>query len=383
MNFLGNKLTRRLLSAFMSFCMLGSLFAPNLLAQRYSQYYQGDSRYQGRYNDGYYNDRYDDGDWDSRGQSSQGQEPGRTVGGSLGMAAGLVGGAAIAHAVIGAAGIAAWGPLAVFLIGSAITVGGAFAGAKLFSHFGGKFTQALGRDNMWMMIGAAIGAVAAIALIPVAGPFVGAAGLIAKGMIGGIAGGVLGKLFAPQLETIATPRNLMLGVGAVVGGLGGGIPGAIAGAVGGYALGAIMDDHFFSQPGDSVSNYLPFGNRGGVRGITDSIADGWDRLTSWGRDKKDDATDWWDDNYHRDQRYDPVYRQSYEYGRGRSFGYDAPFDYSYQYDRPYAPTGMADYRDYRDESYRGAVNSAYNGQMSRDAYEEYMRRQRGYSAYGR
>ena len=227
-----------------------------------------------------------------------------------------------------------------------------------------------------MMIGAAIGAVAAIALIPAAGPFIGAAGLVAKGMIGGLAGGILGKLFAPQLETIATPRNLMLGVGALVGGLGGGIPGAIAGAVGGYALGAIMDDHFFSQPGDSISNYLPFGNNGG-RSITDSIGDAWDRLTDWGERGSDRVSNWWDDNYHRDQRYDQTYRHYYEQGRGRNFGYDAPFDYGYQYDYAYAPSSMAEAQTYRDEGYRNFMSS----DMDRGAYEEYMRRQRQYRDY--
>lgn len=331
---------RRALSTALTMIMALTLVAPALQAQQYYQggYYDQYQQGAGRY-DGYRNDAYGSGgnwrDWDDRGQASNGQEPGRTMGGSLGLAAGMVGGAALASAVIGAAGIAAWGPLAVMLIGSAITVGGAFAGAKLFSNLGGKFTEALGRDNMWMMIGAAAGAVAAIALIPAAGPFAGAAGLIVKGLIGGLAGGVLGKLFAPQLESIAQPRYLMLGMGALLGGLGGGIPGAIAGAVGGYALGAILDDHFFSQPGDSVSNYLPFGD-GGIRGIGDTLGNAWDRLTNWGQNRVDDTKDFWDRNYNRDDYYDPVYRQSYSNARGRNFGYDQPYDYGYQYDGYYA-----------------------------------------------
>lgn len=325
MNFLRKGLFRRMLSAVLSLFMLGSLVAPQLAAQAYN-----------RSQVGVHHNRYAGGDWDARGQHSEGQEPGRSIGGTLGLAGGMVGGAALAHAVIGAAGIAAWGPLATFLIGSAITVGGAFLGAKLFSNMGGKFTQALGRDNMWMMIGAVIGTVAAIALIPAAGPFAGAAGLIAKGMIGGIAGGVLAKIFAPQLETLATPRNMMLGVGALVGGLGGGIPGAIAGAAGGYVLGAVLDDHFFSQPGDSIRNYLPF--QGSNAGIGDSLRGAWDRLTGSAGNASDRVGDFWDRNYHRNQYYDPVYRQSYQYSSGRDFGYDSPYDYGYQTDYRYNGT---------------------------------------------
>lgn len=332
MNFLNHRSIRRVLSAVLSFLMLSSLIAPQLMAQpwRDGPYDDTWNAYNGGQNNGYLSDYYKGGRWDDRGQNSGGQEPGRTIGGSLGLAGGMIGGAALASAVIGAAGIASWGPLAVMLIGSAITIGGAFIGSKLFSHLGGKFTQALGRDNMWMMIGAAAGAIAAIALIPAAGPFAGAAGLLVKGMIGGLLGGTLGKLFAPQMEALATPRNLMLGVGALIGGLGGGIPGAIAGAVGGYVLGAILDDNFFSQPGDSVSRYLPWGDGNG-RNIVDKLRDAWDRVTDWGSDKKEDAEDWWDRNYWRDEAYSPTYQQSYSYARGQPFGYDSPYNYNYQY----------------------------------------------------
>lgn len=364
MNILKRRWIMKALCSVLSFLMVSSLVAPQLMA---GGYYRSDYRY----GDGYYNDRYENDtyrDWDRRGEESEGQEPGRTVGGSLGMAAGMVGGAALASAVIGAAGIAAWGPVAVTLIGSAITVGGAFAGAKLFSNLGGKFTEALGRDNMWMMIGTVIGAVAAIALITsTAGIFAGAGGLIIKGLMGGIAGGVLGKLFAPQLEALATPRNLMLGVGAVVGGIGGGIPGAIAGAVGGYALGAIMDDHFFSQPGDRLGNYVPFGG-GDSSGALNSIKDGWDRLMDWGSDKKDDAGDWWDRNYNRD---DPVYRRSYDMARGRD-SY-SPWDYDYQtygrYESDYRYNSRSDYRS----SYNDVLRSAQEGRRIDSRYYDSYR----------
>jgi hypothetical protein len=358
----------RALSAVLSFLMVSSLVAPQLLAQ--SRYRYGDTPDRRVMNDRYRDDGWRD--WDRRGQESSGEEPGRTVGGSIGMAAGMVGGAALASAVIGAAGIAAWGPAAVMLIGSAITIGGAFAGAKLFSSMGGKFTKALGRDNMWMMIGAVLGTVAAIALITTTGGiFAGAGGLLIKAMIGGIAGGVIGKLFAPQLEALATPRNLMMGMGALVGGLGGGIPGAIAGAVGGYALGAIMDDNFFTQPGDRLGNYLPFGggDKDTASGAMSSIKDAWGRLMDWGSDKKDDTKDWWDRNYNRD---DPVYRRSYDLARGNDRY--SPWDYDYQTSGRYQDQSWSWSRGSRDSynsSYRDALRGAESGRMSREQFERY------------
>lgn len=171
----------------------------------------------------------------------------RTVGGMAGLAAGSIGGAALASVVLGAAGVAAWGPLATAVIGASITAAGGFLGAKLFSAGGLALDRTLGPDATWMMVGAMAGTFAAIALLPATGVFAGAAGLVAKGVIGGVVGGTLGKLLAPTLESVATPRNLYGVMGGLVGGLGFGIPGAVAGAVGGYALGGIFGDHFFAD----------------------------------------------------------------------------------------------------------------------------------------
>lgn len=362
-----NKLVRRVLSLVLSFFVLGSMVAPKLLAQAPGT-------------DGYYQRAYGGqgfSDWDRRGRASSGQEPGRTVGGSVGMAAGFIGGAALASVVIGAAGVAAWGPLAVSLIGSAITMGGAFAGAKLFSNLGGNLTEALGKDNMWMMIGAVAGAVAAIALLPATGIFAGAAGLLAKGMIGGLVGGVVARLFSNQLEAIATPRNLMLGMGALVGGLGGGIPGAIAGAVGGYALGAIMDDHFFSQPGDSVGNYLPFDTNSGTS-IFDSLKNAGSNISNWLSGKKNSSQQWFNENYYGS--HDPYYQHYYQQAYQGSYGtpYYGQNQQYYQYDSAPAAQNYYQYRESQNNQYQNLRQQLIQGHGYVDpkAYDQY--RQNGW-----
>ncbi len=354
--------------------MMSSLVAPQLFAQ--GGYYQDYNR-----RGGYYIDNSIQGTLD-RGRASDGTESGRTVGGTVGMAAGMAGGAALAAAGMAAAGITAatWGPMAMLLIGSAAVVTGGFAGGKLFSHLGGKLTASLGRDNLWMMMGAAAGAIAAIALLGVAGPFAAAGGLVLKGVIGAVVGGTIGKLFAPQLEALATPRVMMMGLGALVGGLGGGISGAIVGGVSGYAMGSIVDDHFFSQPGDSFANYLPFGG-GGVGNITDKLKDSWARLTDWGAGKRQDSREWWDDNYHRNQQYDPVFQQTYQMARGQS--YDSPWDYQYQSQgQYYAPSNDYGQRvNDRNQAYQNFMSGARNGDFR--GYEQYRVNQGAVQDYRR
>lgn len=318
--------------------ILATTLAPAVEAQGYQ--YPGQYPGQGQYPDQYQGQyprqpyppsssgRYPSG-WDARGEASRGGEMGRTVGGTVGLAAGMLGGAALASAVVSAGAVAAMGPLAVILIGSAITLGGGFVGSKLLSHGGQKLTEMLGKQNTWMMIGAVAGTIAALALIPALGPFAGAGGLVVKGLIGGVVGGVLGRLFSNQLEALATPRNLMTGIGGVLGGLAGGIPGAVAGAAGGFALGSILDDHFFAKPGDSINNYLPIDEAGRL----------WDRVTDAGRDVRDwtsnrmqDGRDMWNDNWYENQYNDPYYQHGYQYAyadTGRAYGPDTMSPTSY------------------------------------------------------
>ena len=68
--------------------------------------------------------------------NGSGQGLGRTLGGAAGIAAGSFGGAALASAVIKSAGVAAMGPIAPILVGTAITAGGAFLGGKILPHGG-------------------------------------------------------------------------------------------------------------------------------------------------------------------------------------------------------------------------------------------------------
>jgi hypothetical protein len=185
-----------------------------------------------------------------------GEGLGRTLGGAAGIAAGSFGGAALASAVIKSAGVAAMGPIAPILVGTAITAGGAFLGAKLLSHGGSWMDSALGPDMTWTLVGGIAGSVAGFALLPALGPFAGPAGRVIGAALGGVAGGVLGKIFAPHLQRFATTKTIYGATGALLGGVGFGIPGALMGAVGGYALGSIFNKNFFSEPGSSLTGDL-------------------------------------------------------------------------------------------------------------------------------
>ena len=184
--------------------------------------------------------------------NGDGEGLGRTLGGAAGIAAGSFGGAALASAVIKSAGVAAMGPIAPILVGTAITAGGAFVGAKLLSHGGSWMDSALGPDMTWTLVGGVAGSVAGFALLPALGPFAGPAGRVIGAALGGVAGGLLGKMFAPTLQRFATTKSIYGATGALLGGAGFGIPGAIMGAVGGYALGSIFDKNFFATPGSSL-----------------------------------------------------------------------------------------------------------------------------------
>ena len=171
----------------------------------------------------------------------------RTLGGAAGLAAGSMAGAAISSAVIGAAGIASMPAIVPLLCSTAIVGASAWTGAKVFSKLGLALDRAAGPKAVWMMLGASLGAVAALALIPAVGPFVGTAGLICKGLLGGVVGGTLFGLLHKQLDYVATPRNIYAAAGGAIGAVAGGVPGAIAGVAGGYTLGAVLDDGFFAE----------------------------------------------------------------------------------------------------------------------------------------
>jgi hypothetical protein len=184
--------------------------------------------------------------------ADRGHGLGRTLGGAGGIAVGSFGGAAIASAVIKGAGLATMGPIAPILVGTAITAGGAFIGAKAMSHGGAWMDRALGPDMTWTLVGATAGAVAGFALLPSLGPFAGPAGRVVGAALGGVVGGLLGKIFAPGLQHYATTKMIYTATGALLGGAGMGIPGALIGAVGGYTLGSIFDNNFFATPGSTL-----------------------------------------------------------------------------------------------------------------------------------
>jgi hypothetical protein len=181
---------------------------------------------------------------------AQAENIARTLGGAAGLAAGSMAGAALSSAVIGAAGIASMPAVVPLLISTTIVGASAWGGAKVFSKLGLTLDEKMGSKAVWSMLGATLGTVAAIALIPATGPFAGAAGLALKAIIGGVAGGSIAALFSKQLDTVATPRNLYAAAGGTVGAVIGGIPGALAGAAGGYGAGAILDEAFFADEGD-------------------------------------------------------------------------------------------------------------------------------------
>lgn len=371
---------RRALSTLLTAAMFLGLLAPAIQANGYGGYGNYYGNY-GSYDSGYYSGNYggtyntgsrgysygyqppgyqSSGSWDDRGTYSDGGELGRSVGGSVGMAAGFVGGAAIAAAVLKASAFAAMGPLVPLLVGTAITLAGGFIGGKLLSRGGSALTRALGKRNTWMLLGAVAGTIAGIALLPALGPLAGAGGLVIKGVIGGVVGGVIGRLFSNQLETIATPRFLMAGMGAVLGGLAGNIPGAIAGAAGGYAMGAIFDDHFFSKPGDSIGNFLP-----DIEGMGRSLKNAGHSIGDWFKDKQRDTANWWDRNWDENSYgSNPYYQHSYNYAYGPSYGYGGnPYsagDSSFAYDTS-AGGDVVQQRQVQNQYYEGVLNAAEGG----------------------
>ena len=237
----------------------------------------------------------------------------RTLGGAAGLAAGSMAGAALSSAVIGAAGIASMPAVVPLVITTSIVGASAWTGAKVFSKLGLKLDEVAGPKATWTMLGATLGTVAALALIPATGIFLGPAGLVLKALIGGVAGGSIAALFSDQLESVATPRNIYAAAGGTVGALIGGVPGAVAGGVGGYAIGGILDDNFFADEGyddcdddcdgcDSCDGYDDYDNHD-----NDNWCSPYDKEQRSGRqrqrrfvDCKNDIEDW---HYNRIDRF--------------------------------------------------------------------------------
>jgi hypothetical protein len=221
---------------------------------------------------------------------------GRTLGGAAGIAAGSFGGAALAAAVIKGAGLASMGPIVPIIVGTAITAGGAFLGAKLLSSLGQSGDRMLGPGTTWTLVGAIAGSILGYALIPAMGPFAGPAGRIIAAGVAGLAGGILAKLFAPQLDKLATPRNIYAGAGAVIGAVGFGPIGAVAGAAGGYALGAIFGDVFFADKSSSPGQYVDQVGWQASR-LTNKARSWTDTIGDWFRDRTDNFQDRMHDNW--------------------------------------------------------------------------------------
>jgi len=284
-----------------------------------------------------------------------GGEMGRSMGGAAGMAVGAIGGSALGAFVVKAAAVAALGPLAKTMILVSIVAGSAFLGSKMLSTLGQGMERSMGTKNFWTMMGATLGCIAAIGLLGSAGIFAGTSGLILKGVIGGLAGGTIGRLFSGKLEFIANPRILYPALGGVIAAVGGlGFGGAIAGVGLGYVIGSIMDSVYFADRARSLSSY---GNQAGYH--AESV---FDRLKGWTMNVKNwvaGATggtrnwlqrNWQDDNPYGNQYYDYAYNQ----------GYQSNNDYGYQQD-PYQVNYNSSYGNQGNLSgYQGDYNQAYN-----------------------
>lgn len=252
----------------------------------------------------------------------------RTMAGAAGVAAGGFAGTALASAVVGAGGLASMPAVASVLVTTGIVAGCAWVGGKVASRLGLALDDSLGPDMTWTIIGASLGGLAALALIPALGPAFGAFGPIIKVMLGGAIGGVLAKFFAPQLESIATPTILYGAAGGVVGGLAGGIPGALVGVAGGAALGKVMDEGFFADEDTS--------NRELWKRAQWKTRDTGDRFRQW----RDDTFDWVNDRrecFEKRVKGDEEYYRNYE----DSFAYECwdPADYSEADGDPYFQAG--------------------------------------------
>lgn len=313
--------------------------------------------------DQYYNDYYggkSGSSYGTKGVETGGGELGRSLGGATGMAIGAIGGSALAAAAVSAAGIATMGTLATTLTIATITAGSMFLGSKVFSTLGQSLERSMGAKNLWTMVGAALGAVACIALIGSAGVFAGPAGLLLKALIGGIAGGTLARLFSNQLEAIATPRILYAATGGLIAAVGGmGFVGALGGIAAGFVLGSIMDSVYFADRERSLKGYVDEGKN--KAGSIMSKFTGWtSSIKNWISGKTGGVGNWVEDNWDRDSNnsnYNDYYNAGWDTGYQTNYGDYGQSNYSVNY-----TTGYKGDQDY------GQRNTQY-----RDSYSEFLR----------
>lgn len=315
---------------------------------------------------------------------------GRALGGAAGLAAGAFGGTALAASITAAAGGALVG-IPGIIVTSCVVAGLGLIGAKLGSAGGGWVDRTLGPDMTWTIFGASAGALLALMFLPL-GPVAGAMAPFLKVAIGGLVGGVLGKLFAPKLQSIATPKLIFAGLGGLVGGLGFGIPGALAGVAGGYVLGGMFDKSFFTQPGRSLGEDLGVSNLFG----------GFGNIVNWFKNRGQDVQDWVGNSSRtfQDRMYnnvdDPYYRtargydSNWGYNQGNYNQYDDEHykhgEYGWQsqtgsdqYYNDYGQGGDISQRRQRsDGAYRDFVDDMQNGRGSQGSYEDYLNFNRDY-----
>ena len=242
-------------------CFFGTFVTPDLLAQ---------TLYRGDLGAGEY------------GSESEGV--GRALGGAAGMAGGFWAGTTIAGSILAAGGAGLAG-LPGIIVSACVVCGLGIVGSKLGSHLGSWADRQLGPEMTWTLFGASIGAFAALMLLP-ALPWAGALAPLIKVLAGGVAGGLLARMFAPQLQAHATPRLIYAGLGGFTGGLAFGIPGALAGILGGYVLGGVFDRNFFSTPGRTL------GEEFGLSGMFDSLGG----VGNWIKNRALDVKDWVSNN---------------------------------------------------------------------------------------
>lgn len=351
------KRLRKGLSVVLMAVMMTVLCLPAPVAagdQYYNDYYGGNTG--GSYNDG-------------KGVETAGGELGRSLGGATGMAIGAIGGSALAAAAVSAAGIASLGTLATTLTIATITAGSMFLGSKVFSTLGQSLERSMGAKNLWTMVGAALGAVACIALIGSTGMFAGPAGLLLKALIGGIAGGTLARLFSNQLEAISTPRILYAAMGGLVAAVGGmGFVGALGGIAAGFVLGSIMDSVYFADRQRSLSGYVEEGKD--KAGSIMSKFTGWtSSIKNWISGKTGGVGNWVEDNWDKDSNndsYNNYYNSGWDSGYQTNYGDYGKSNYSsvnyttgYKGDQDYGQRNT----DYRD-SYQTFINMNNNPNAS-------------------
>lgn len=329
--------------------LVGTLVPPELLAQSYSPY--GGNYGQGPLS-GFRNTT-------TYGTESAGV--GRSLGGAAGLAGGAFAGTALASSIIAAAGGATGALVGLpgIIVTSCVVAALGLIGAKLGSRIGAWTDKVLGPDTQWMLFGASVGAMLGLMFLP-AMPFAGAMAPILKVMIGGFAGGILGKLFWPKLQASATPKIIFAGLGGLVGGLGFGIPGILAGSAAGFVMGGLFDRNLLSDPRRSTMNDLGL----------DSLVSGVGGLSNWLKNRVADITDWVQNKSHNFQaRMNNNYYSDPYYGAAYS---TYPSDFSVADQRYSSPEYYQTYYPSYNTNYSGSSNLYDQKQNYNNSYQNFI-----------